>query len=135
MVELIGIILTAAAASISQPVFQAIGIEPAIAATQCSCCKNKACNCGMEKPQTSDSKKSQSSNSSEPCCGNSQPASQSENSAIIPFFSYSIKELQQNALVSVFRLTEFESANSETHYFVHSSSSPPHFSLSFPLRI
>jgi hypothetical protein len=135
MFELIGIVLTSIAASICQPVSQAIGFEPAIAATQCSCCKNRECNCGMEKPQAPVSKNSKSSNSKEPCCGNNQPVSQSENSAILSFDPNSLKEILQNALVSTVAPAAISPESSGMKYRIHSSSSPPGFALSIHLRI
>jgi hypothetical protein len=139
MLSVAGIVIASFFLNVSQPLLHIAGsIMPAPAAVsgqQCCCCKNKACTCGMKKPHAPVSKNSRSSNSKEPCCGNNQPAPQSENCAAIPFFPYSIKEIQQNALVSAFGLNAFESANSEMYYFIHSSSSPPHFSLPFPLRI
>jgi hypothetical protein len=139
MLGTVGIIITSFFLNVSQPILHSIGYTmpapAAVSGQQCCCCKNKACTCGMKKPHTPVSKNTGSSNSKEPCCGNNQPASQSENCAVISFFPYSIKEIQQNALFSAFGLNTFESANSEMQYFIHSSSSPPHFSLSFPLRI
>jgi hypothetical protein len=137
MLDIAGIIIASFVLNVSQPILPSMSftIPAAVSGQQCCCCKNKVCTCGMKKPHAPVSKNAGSSNSKEPCCGNNQPASQSEHSAVIPVFSYSIKEIQQNTLVSVFGLNAFESANSEMYYFIHSSSSPPHFSLSFPLRI
>jgi hypothetical protein len=137
MLGTVGIIIASFFLNVSQPILHSLSFtSPApVSGQQCCCCKNKACNCGMKKPHAPVSKNTKPSNSKEPCCGNNQPAPQSENCAVITFFPYSIKEIQQNCLVSAFNLNAFEFANNEMRLFIHSSSSPPHFSLSFPLRI
>jgi hypothetical protein len=132
-----GIIIASFVLNVSQPILHSIGftMPVAVSGQQCCCCKNKACHCGMKKPQAPVSKNSKSSNSKEPCCGNNQPAPQSENSAILSFDPDSLKEILQNALVSPVALVAVAAESSGMKYSIHSSSSPPGFALSIPLRI
>jgi hypothetical protein len=125
--------------NVSQPILHSAGYTMPAPATvsgqQCCCCKNKACTCGMKKPHAPESKNSKSSNSKEPCCGNNQPAPQSEHSAIASFAHCFLKEILQNALISPVELVAVSPENSGMKYSIHSSSSPPGFVLSIPLRI
>jgi hypothetical protein len=89
----------------------------------------------MKKTHAPVSKNSKSPYSKEPCCGNNQPASQPENSAILSVTPYSFKEIQQNALVPPVALVALAPENSGMKYSIHSSPSPPGFVLSIPLRI
>jgi hypothetical protein len=139
MLGTVGIIITSFFLNVSQPILHSIGytmLAPAaVSCQQCCCCKNKACTCGMKKPHAPVSKNSKSSNSNEPCCGNNQPAPQSEHSAIPSFNPYSLKEILQNALVPFVPMVAIAPENSGMKYSIHSSSSPPGFVLSVPLRI
>jgi hypothetical protein len=134
-----GIVIISFFLNVSQPILHSIGYTmpapTAVSGQQCCCCKNKTCTCGMKKPHAPVSKNSKSSNSNEPCCGNNQPAPQSEHSAIPSFNPYSLKEILQNALVPFVPMVAIAPENSGMKYSIHSSSSPPGFVLSVPLRI
>jgi hypothetical protein len=134
MVSFIGIVLTSVAAILPIPGNQTVSVEQSVAATQCCCCKNKACTCGMEQPQASEPKTKKNRKNSEPCCGNSSSAPQPENNAMLSFTTYSLKKFQQDMIVSVVVMGIEKPADCGNRNNIHSSSSPP-VCTSFPLRI
>jgi hypothetical protein len=140
MIASLTVLVTAAVMNFSQPLLDQSmrwlsGNESVASSCQCPCCKGGPCTCGMEKPKASAPKTKKDTENGEPCCGNTFPAPQSENSAIVPFNYFSLNEFQQSATVSTVAMDALPPKNGVTNYRIHSSSSPPGYSFHLPLRV